>query len=108
MKPFAWVVALVCAIPFVLAAQCSAGGLRRRVEDHLGRLGLPVPTVPRRTTLTTTERRIVEMSLDGAFDQEIAQALFITPPTVRQTLAAVRDRLGVSSNDQLRVAAAHQ
>ncbi|MGS0685601.1 BTAD domain-containing putative transcriptional regulator [Nakamurella sp. GG22] len=93
---------------FVLAAQCSAAGLRRRVEDQLGRLGLPVPPVPRRTALTTTERRMVEMSLDGAFDQEIAQALFITPPTVRQTLAAVRDRLGVTSNDQLRAVAAHR
>jgi DNA-binding CsgD family transcriptional regulator len=42
------------------------------------------------------------MSLDGAFDQEIAQALFITTATVRQTLDGVRQRLGVSSSQELR------
>ena len=38
--------------------------------------------------------------------REIAQALFITTPTVRQTLDAVRGRLGVSSAQQLRAAVA--
>jgi DNA-binding CsgD family transcriptional regulator len=42
------------------------------------------------------------MAVDGAFDQEIAQALFLTTPTVRQTLDAVRGRFGVSSAQQLR------
>jgi DNA-binding CsgD family transcriptional regulator len=42
------------------------------------------------------------MSVDGAFDQEIAQALFITTATVRQTLDGVRRRLGVTSTEQLR------
>jgi hypothetical protein len=42
----------------------------------------------------------MEMSLDGAFDQEIAQALYITTPTVRQTLDAVRRRQGEMSADQ--------
>ena len=42
------------------------------------------------------------MSVDGAFDQEIAQALFITTSTVWQTLDGVRQRLGVTSSEELR------
>jgi hypothetical protein len=37
------------------------------------------------------------MSLDGAFDQGIAQALLITTPTVRPTLDAVRRRYQLTS-----------
>jgi DNA-binding CsgD family transcriptional regulator len=85
---------------YLLAAECGAKGLQSRVEHSLHRGGLPVPTPPRRAALTTTERRIMEMSLDGAFDQEIAQALYITTPTVRQTLDAVRRRQGEMSADQ--------
>jgi hypothetical protein len=43
----------------------------------------------------------VQMSLDGAFDQEIAQALFITTPTVRPTLDAVRRRYQLTSASEL-------
>ncbi len=91
---------------FLLAADAGAAPLRHEVERLLARHGFEIPELPARTSLTTTERRIVEMSLDGAFDQEIAQALFITTPTVRQTLDAVRGRLGVSSAQQLRTAVA--
>ncbi len=93
---------------FLLAADSGAVTLQREVGRQLARHGVEVPQLPERTSLTTTERRIVEMSLDGAFDQEIAQALFITTPTVRQTLDAVRGRLGVTSAQQLRTAVAAQ
>lgn len=89
---------------YLLVGGCGAAGLRARVERALTRGGPEIPSLPERTSLTTTERRIVEMSLDGAFDQEIAQALFITPPTVRQTLETVYRRLGVTSAQQLRMA----
>jgi len=91
---------------FLLAADAGAATLRQQVERLLIRHGMVVPELSARTSLTTTERRIVEMSLDGAFDQEIAQALFITTPTVRQTLDAVRGRFGVTSAQQLRTAVA--
>jgi DNA-binding SARP family transcriptional activator/DNA-binding CsgD family transcriptional regulator len=91
---------------FRLAAESGAATLRQQVERLLTEHGVEVPPPPQQSSLTTTERRIVEMSLDGAFDQEIAQALFITTPTVRQTLDAVRGRLGVSSAQQLRAAVA--
>ena len=89
-----------------LAAECSAAGLRNRLRDSMIGAGITPPELPERTSLTTTERRIVEMSLDGAFEREIAQAMFITAPTVRQTLQNVRRRLGASSPQQLRTAMA--
>ena len=58
---------------------------------------METPALARHKALTTTERSMVQMSLDGAFDQEIAQALFITTPTVRQTLDAVRRRYRVNT-----------
>ena len=85
-----------------MAAGCGAAGLQARTGQTLNRLGQEVPAPPRRTGLTTTEREIARMSVDGAFGQEIAQALFITTATVRQTLDGVRGRLGVSTNEQLR------
>jgi DNA-binding NarL/FixJ family response regulator len=87
---------------YLLAAACGAAGLQARAGQSLVRLGQEVPAPPRRTGLTTTERDIARMSVDGAFDQEIAQALFITTATVRQTLDGVRRRLGVTSTEQLR------
>jgi len=86
---------------YQLAAECSARTLRERVGRSLSRLGLATPPLPQRSALTTTERSILKMSLDGAFDQEIAQALFITTSTVRQTIDAVRRRFEVSSPSEL-------
>ena len=86
---------------YQLAAECSARTLRERIGRSLSRLGLATPPLPQRPALTTTERSILKMSLDGAFDQEIAQALFITTSTVRQTIDAVRRRFEVSSPSEL-------
>jgi hypothetical protein len=60
---------------YLLAAECSAGALREHIGHLLNGLGLDAPALAERTALTTTERSMVQMSLDGAFDQEIAQAL---------------------------------
>lgn len=67
----------------------------------LNRLGLDPPALAERTALTSTERGMVQMSLHGAFDQEIAQALFIATPTVRRTLDAVHRRYQVSTAGEL-------
>jgi DNA-binding CsgD family transcriptional regulator/tetratricopeptide (TPR) repeat protein len=87
---------------YLLAAGCGAAGLQARVAASLVHHGQEVPAPPRRTGLTTTERDIARMAVAGAFDQEIAQALFITTSTVRQTLDGVRQRLGATTTDQLR------
>ncbi|MDT3445711.1 MULTISPECIES: LuxR C-terminal-related transcriptional regulator [unclassified Pseudofrankia] len=47
--------------------------------------------------LYTLERQIVTRHVAGAGEREIAEALFLTPRTVRLTLAAARERLGATS-----------
>jgi DNA-binding CsgD family transcriptional regulator len=88
-----------------LAEECGADGLRAAVAADLAACGVPVPGQPDVAgTLTTTERRIAAMAADGADDREIAQALFLTPRSVADALASVRDRLGVHSHTELRQA----
>ncbi|MDX6301979.1 MAG: hypothetical protein QOF53_3193 [Nocardioidaceae bacterium] len=90
-----------------LAEQCAAEGLRAEVAGLLADLGVQVSAEPdARYTLTAAERRIAEMSADGAAPGEVAQALFVTRHTVLETLASVQRRLGVSSPEELRSALA--
>jgi DNA-binding NarL/FixJ family response regulator len=78
-----------------LADQCAATGLRRAAASALAAAGIDVPTEPTgAVTLTSTERRMVGMVVQGADVKAIAQALFLTPGTVETTLASVRDRVG--------------
>ncbi|MEV0127771.1 BTAD domain-containing putative transcriptional regulator [Dactylosporangium sp. NPDC050688] len=84
-----------------LAEACGAVPLRARVAAALGALGERVPAQPS-PSLTTGERRIVSMAVGGADDRDIAQALFLTPHTVQDTLAAVRRKLGVTTLAELR------
>lgn len=84
-----------------LAEACGAMPLRARVAAALGALGEPVPAQPS-ASLTTGERRIVSMAVGGADDRDIAQALFLTPHTVQDTLAAIRRKLGVTTLAELR------
>ncbi|WP_327010202.1 helix-turn-helix transcriptional regulator [Dactylosporangium sp. NBC_01737] len=53
-------------------------------------------------SLTTGERRIAALAVGGADDRDIAQALFLTPHTVNDTLAAIRRKLGVTTLAELR------
>jgi DNA-binding NarL/FixJ family response regulator len=86
-----------------LAWRCGATGLYRQVADHLAQAGEPLaPRVPTATSLTFTERQIVSRHVTGASESEIAEALFLTPRTVRLTLAAARERLGATSLPDLR------
>jgi DNA-binding CsgD family transcriptional regulator len=58
-------------------------------------IGEPVPNAPYDgvAALTSTERRIVALSDDGADSREIAQALFVTPGSVERHLAEARRKL---------------
>jgi tetratricopeptide (TPR) repeat protein len=70
-----------------LAEQCGATGLRDAVRERLVRAGITVPAEPDTAlTLTTTERAIAAMAAGGADEREIAQALFLTPRSVRDVL----------------------
>jgi DNA-binding SARP family transcriptional activator/DNA-binding CsgD family transcriptional regulator len=90
-----------------LAATCGATPLRRRVADVLGDAGVDVPEeVPSRSSLTTTERRIVGLVLDGVPVRDIAESLFVTPRMVQATVASVSHLLGVTTQADLRSALA--
>lgn len=84
-----------------LAEQCGAAPLRARVAAALAGLGEQVPAQPS-ASLTTGERRIAALAVGGADDRDIAQALFLTPHTVNDTLAAIRRKLGVTTLAELR------
>ncbi|MET7396092.1 BTAD domain-containing putative transcriptional regulator [Dactylosporangium sp. NPDC005572] len=78
-----------------LAEECGAAPLRAEVAEALAARGDQVPAEPP-AALTTGERRLVTMHVGGADDREIAQALFLTPHTVRDTLDTIRRRFGVA------------
>ncbi|MEV6930586.1 BTAD domain-containing putative transcriptional regulator [Dactylosporangium sp. NPDC051485] len=72
-----------------LAEECGALGLRADVAAALSTRGEDVPAEPP-VQLTTGERRMLALAEGGADEREIAQQLFLTPGTVRDTLAAIR------------------
>ncbi|GAA2382648.1 BTAD domain-containing putative transcriptional regulator [Dactylosporangium salmoneum] len=72
-----------------LAEECGALGLRADVAAALSARGEDVPAEPP-VQLTTGERRMLNLAEGGADEREIAQQLFLTPGTVRDTLAAIR------------------
>lgn len=90
-----------------LAEVCGAGGLRRRVATLLGEAGVEVPgEMSARSSLTTTERRIVGLVIEGVPEREIAESLFITPSMVENTVESVSRLVGAASLAELREALA--
>jgi DNA-binding SARP family transcriptional activator/DNA-binding NarL/FixJ family response regulator len=87
-----------------LADQCGAAGLRRSIAEAMHAAGIDAPEPSGAISLSSRERRIATMHVDGVADRDIAQAMFITPRSVRATVEAVRDRLGVTSREDLRAA----
>ena len=76
-----------------IADECGAAGLRRDTAEELARLGIEVPEPSGVIALTSRERRIAGLHADGVDDLEIAQTMFITPRSVRETVESVRHRL---------------
>jgi DNA-binding NarL/FixJ family response regulator len=90
-----------------LAETCAAEGVRRTVAGILAEHGILIPESVRQVVcLTTTERRIATLAVDGVSDREVAEAFFLTPRTIQATLASVKERLGVATLDELRAALA--
>lgn len=75
-----------------IAEACRATTLRATCADGLRRAGVTAPPPDAVATLTSTERRVAELSAAGADERGIAQRLFLTPQTVRKTLAELRAR----------------
>ncbi len=57
-------------------------------------------------SLTPTERRVVDLVVDGLTNPEIAERLFMSRGTVKAHLAHVFTKLGVSNRSELAAVAA--
>lgn len=86
-----------------LAWRCDAVPEYEGIVAALAALGAPPPTLPPGATrLTTWERDVMTRYLGGANERDIAEALFLTPATVRTMLDTARELLGGGSRADLR------
>ncbi|MFL5912114.1 MAG: AAA family ATPase [Gaiellaceae bacterium] len=86
-----------------LAARCGARTLERRARAELGAIGIRPRTTDRAgvSSLTPSERRVVELAAAGGMNRQIAQTLFVTEKTVETHLGRAFRKLDVSSRRQL-------
>jgi DNA-binding CsgD family transcriptional regulator len=56
--------------------------------------------------LTPSERRVAQLAAQGLTNRQIAQALFVSHPTVVTHLGHCYQKLGIGSRDELAVALA--
>ncbi|MGH2867728.1 MAG: helix-turn-helix transcriptional regulator [Solirubrobacteraceae bacterium] len=86
-----------------LAQRCGAIALADRARDEL----IVAGARPRRDalrgrdSLTTSELRVAELAAQGRTNNQIAQALFVTPRTVETHLTSSYSKLGISSRRDL-------
>jgi DNA-binding CsgD family transcriptional regulator len=86
-----------------LAIAAGADGLAARARDELAATGAK-PRSVRITgpgSLTPSERRVARMAADGLTNNQIAQALFVTPRTVEMHLTSTYRKLSIGSRAQL-------
>jgi DNA-binding CsgD family transcriptional regulator len=79
--------------------ELGASGWSADARAELARVGArrPAPS----GDLTKTERRVVELAVEGLSNKEIAQALFVAVNTVETHLSHAYAKLGVRSRAQL-------
>jgi DNA-binding CsgD family transcriptional regulator len=86
-----------------LATRCSAPRLAGRVREEL----LAAGARPRREriagveALTASQRRIAQLAAQGLTNRQIAQALFVSLPTVVTHLRHCYQKLDINSRQQL-------
>ena len=69
-----------------------------RARAELGRIGGRAPSS---LELTPTEERVAELVADGATNQEVASALFLSLKTVEWNLSRIYRKLGVRSRTEM-------
>ncbi len=86
-----------------LAHRCGAIALAERARTELVACGSRPRRLARsgREALTPSELRVARMAADGLSNREIAQALFITMPTVVTHLGHVYQKLDIAGRGQL-------
>ena len=86
-----------------------AGTLLSHIVGHAVRRNTPAPNTPAPNTpplmagvrMTTREREIIDLVLDGLGNQEIAQRLHLTSHTVRHCVCHILEKLTLHSRLQL-------
>lgn len=76
----------------------------QRTRDELVRLGRPAAGPDE---LTASERRVVDLAVQGLANKEIARTLFVTVHTVEVHLSRAYAELGIRSRMQLARRLAH-
>jgi len=86
-----------------IATDCGARGLAAVAAEELRIVGAPprAAVAGGASSLTASERRVAEMAARRLTNNEIAQALFVTPKTVENHLGRVYVKLGVSSRREI-------
>jgi DNA-binding CsgD family transcriptional regulator len=93
-----------------LAAACGAPRLGERARTELAASGGRPrrDRISGRDALTPSELRVARLAADGSTNNEVAQALFVTPKTVDTHLSHAYAKLGISSRRALPAALASQ
>jgi DNA-binding CsgD family transcriptional regulator len=91
-----------------LAEICGATGLSDHVRSELYATGARPRTAALTgvESLTSSERRVVQLAVDGMSNRDIAQALFVTPKTIEVHLTNAYRKLGIHSRRELFMALA--
>ena len=86
-----------------LAERGGAKGLERHARDELAATGAAPRTAEfsGMAALTSSERRIAALAVEGLTNREIAHSLFVTPKTVEVHLTSVYKKLDVKSRREL-------
>jgi DNA-binding CsgD family transcriptional regulator len=87
----------------VINAEVGASWDAARARSRLRKLGVRrgITSVAQPSTglgsLTTTERAVAQLAIDGRTDKEIVEKLFISPNTMHTHLRHLYEKLGVNS-----------
>jgi DNA-binding CsgD family transcriptional regulator len=86
-----------------MAIAVGADGLAARARDELAATGAKPRSarITGHSSLTPSEHRVARMAADGLTNNQIAQALFLTPRTVEMHLTSTYRKLSIGSRAQL-------
>jgi DNA-binding CsgD family transcriptional regulator/tetratricopeptide (TPR) repeat protein len=95
---------LRAGLDMALAGGAVRLGERARVELESSGARLRRERISGRDALTPSELRVARLAAEGRTNNEVAQALFVTPKTIDTHLSRVYSKLGISSRRALSAA----